>query len=140
MCIKIVFGIINLLMNIRKRENSPRYKRDNIESFLLVSKKTTNSDKLSVTLVEMQPNGFQHVHSHEPEQMYYILEGTGTLTIDNEEMQVQQGDCVYIPSNSKHGLTNTGNKVLKYLSAASPSFTPEECDEFWPLQNLTNKN
>ena len=47
-------------MNIMHRDKSPRYKRDNIESFLLVSKKTTHSENLTVTLVEMQPGGFEH--------------------------------------------------------------------------------
>jgi len=124
-------------MKIRKRENTPRYQRDDIESFLLVSKLTTNSNKLSVTLVEMQPNGFQHLHSHEPEQMYYILEGSGIMTVDNEEQEIVKGDCIFIPSNSKHGLKNTGDTVLKYLSAASPSFTLEECKEYWPLPSIT---
>ena len=123
-------------MNIRKRENSPRYKRDGIESFLLVSKKTTNSDKLSVTLVEMQPGGFQHIHSHEPEQMYYILEGSGVMTVDKEEQKVREGDCIFISSHSKHGLKNSGKTVLKYVSAAPPSFALDECDEFWPLPEI----
>ena len=122
-----------MTMNIRKRENSPRYQRDDIESFLLVSKKTTNSNKLSVTLVEMQPGGFQHIHSHEPEQMYFILEGSGVMTIDNAEQEIGEGDCLFIPSYSKHGLKNTGKTVLKYLSAASPTFTLNECNELWPL-------
>lgn len=81
----------------------------------------------------MQPNGFQHIHSHEPEQMYYILEGSGIITVDDEEQTVVKGDCIFIPSNSKHGFKNTGNTLLKYLSAASPSFTLKECKEYWPL-------
>ena len=124
-------------MIIRKRESSPRYQRDNIESFLLVSELTTGSDNLSVTLVEMRPEGFQHVHSHEPEQMYYILEGCGVMTVDGKEQEIQSGDCIFIPSYSKHGLKNTGDTILRYLSAASPSFTKEECKEYWPLPGIT---
>lgn len=123
-------------MKICRKETSPRYKRDNIESFLLVSKKTTDSDNLSITLVEMEPEGFQHIHSHESEQMYYILEGMGIMTVNDEEKDVQTGDCIYFPSYSKHGLKNTGIKVLKYLSAASPSFTLKECNDFWPIKSI----
>ena len=46
---------------IKRREISPRYKRDNIESFLLVSANTCNANNLSVTIVEIGINGFQNI-------------------------------------------------------------------------------
>ncbi len=122
-------------MNILTKESSPRYKRDNIESFLLVSA-LTGAENLSVTVVEMEPDGIQHVHSHKPEQMYYIMEGEGVMTVDDEERSVKAGDSIFFPSFAKHGLKNTGGRVLRYLSASSPSFTKEECSELWPLQSL----
>jgi mannose-6-phosphate isomerase-like protein (cupin superfamily) len=124
-------------MKVVKRESSPRYKRDKIESFLLVSSKTTNSKNLCVTLVEMKPDGFQHIHSHKSEQVYYILEGEGTMTVGVEESVIKAGDCIFIPSQTKHGLKNTKQTTLKYLSAASPSFTAEECTELWPLTSIS---
>ena len=127
-------------MKIMKRNISPRYKRDNIESFLLISSKTTDSKNLSITLVEMGIKGIQKIHSHKPEQIYYILEGEGTMTVNNEEKKVIPGDCIFIPSNSNHGLVNTGNKKLIYLSAASPSFTRKQCEEYWPLKSLNSFN
>ena len=120
-------------MDILTKTDAPRYKRDNITSHLLVSKLTCNSENLAITLVEMEPGGIQHVHSHEPEQMYYILEGSGVMTVDDEQRQVQAGDCIYYPPFAKHGLENTGGTVLRYLSAASPSFTEAICREWWPL-------
>ena len=123
-------------MNILRKNSSPRYQRDNITSFLLVSERTCNSKKLSITLVEMEPGGIQRIHSHEPEQMYYILEGSGIMTVDGEQKRVKVGDCILFASFSKHGLENTGDTRLKYLSAASPSFTKEECERFWPLKSL----
>lgn len=123
-------------MNVLTKNGSPRYKRDNITSHLLVSKRTCDSENLAVTLIEMDPGGVQHVHNHEPEQMYYILEGLGVMTVDDERRQVQAGDCTYYPPFAKHGLENTGGIVLRYLSAASPSFTAEECERLWPLASV----
>lgn len=120
-------------MHIQYKNSSPRYQRDNITSYLLVSKLTCNADNLTITIVEMQPGGVQKLHSHEPEQMYYILEGRGIMTVDGEEEPVQAGDCVFYPSFAEHGLKNTGDTVLRYLSAASPSFTLEQCEQLWPL-------
>ena len=124
-------------MNILRRETFPRYKRDNIESFLLVSERTCGSEKLAVTLVEMKPDGFQHLHAHEQEQMYYILEGHGIMQVGEEESEVSTGDCIFFSSHTKHGLRNTGGSVLKYLSAASPSFKNEDSERFWPLPSLS---
>lgn len=70
------------------------------ESFLLVSKRTCGSDDLSITLVEIQAGGVQAMHSHQPEQVYYILEGSGLMSVDGEDRIVGPGDCVYIPSNA----------------------------------------
>jgi mannose-6-phosphate isomerase-like protein (cupin superfamily) len=123
-------------MDILTKNGAPKYKRGNITSHLLVSKLTCNSDNLAITLVEIEPGGVQHVHSHAPEQVYYILEGSGVMTVDDERRQVQAGDCVYYPPFAKHGLENTGGTVLRYLSAASPSFTAEECKRLWPLASL----
>jgi mannose-6-phosphate isomerase-like protein (cupin superfamily) len=123
-------------MHVVRKGSAPRYKRDNIVSHLLVSELAGGSNNLSITLVEMEPGGVQHIHSHEPEQMYYILEGSGIMTVDAEDRPVQAGDCIFFPSFAKHGLENTGGTVLRYLSAGSPSFTREECQRFWPLASL----
>ncbi len=123
-------------MKILHKDSSPRYQRDQITSYLLVSEKTCNSKNLSITLVEMEPGGVQHIHSHEPEQMYSILEGQGLMTVDGEQQSVSPGDTIFFESFAEHGLENTGGTTLKYLSAASPSFTIEECEELWPLPGL----
>lgn len=120
-------------MYVMDSKNSPRYQRDGIISYLMISKRTCGSANLSVTLVEMQPDGFQNIHKHKPEQTYSILEGSGMMSISGEEQQVAAGDCVFIPSWAEHGLKNTGGTVLKYLSACSPSFTQKQCEEWWPL-------
>lgn len=125
-------------MKIMRQNTSPRYQRDDITSYLLISEKTCGAKKLAITVVEMEPGGFQHLHSHEPEQMYYILEGLGLMSVDGEDQLVQPGDCIFFPSLAKHGLKNTGEGVLRYLSAASPSFTPEQCNQWWPLTPIKN--
>jgi len=120
-------------MSIQRKRTSPRYQRDAITSYLLVSPRTAESQHLTVTLVDMAPGGKQHVHAHEPEQCYFILEGNGEMTVDDECSPVQAGDCIFIPSGSRHGLVNTGGTLLRYLSAAAPSFTPEQLVEHWPM-------
>jgi mannose-6-phosphate isomerase-like protein (cupin superfamily) len=126
-------------MKIFHKDEAPRYKRDNITSYLLVSEQMCGSKNLTTTIVEMQPEGVQKVHSHGPEQMYYLLEGEGAITVGNETEIVHAGDCIFIPSNTPHGLENTGASLLRYFSAASPSFGREETERLWPLSGARDE-
>lgn len=40
-----------------------------------------------------------HRHTHE---YYYVLEGSGVLVIDGDEVPVKAGDCVWIPPGHMH--------------------------------------
>jgi mannose-6-phosphate isomerase-like protein (cupin superfamily) len=126
-------------MKILRKGETPRYERDNIISHLLVSEKTCGSKNLTTTIVEMQPGGIQKMHSHGPEQMYYVLEGEGVIIVGNETEIVGAGDCIFIPSNAPHGLENKGMFLLRYFSAASPSFGREETERFWPLNSMKDE-
>ncbi|MGC1377543.1 MAG: cupin domain-containing protein [Anaerolineales bacterium] len=127
-------------MDISSRHSAPRYKRDGVTSYLLASKRTGGAENIAVTLVEMDVDGFQHIHKHEPEQTYTILEGSGVMTVSGERQHVEPGDCIFIPSWAEHGLENTGETALIYLSAASPSFTLQECVDWWPLPSLDEED
>lgn len=122
-------------MIILKKETAPRYKRpEGIISYLLASSRTSDAEFLTTTLVEIKPEGEQRIHSHIPEQVYFILEGQGLMTVADETAQVNPGDCIFIPSEAPHGLKNNGKELLKYFSAAAPSFKKEELASFWPLK------
>ncbi len=119
---------------VLRKKSAPRYKRDaGIVSYLLASARTSQSQHLTTTLVEIEPGGIQRIHSHIPEQIYFILEGSGSMTVGSESEQVGPGDCVFIPSSSDHGLINDGDSTLRYFSASAPTFEKTELYEFWPL-------
>ena len=59
-------------------------------------------------------------------EIYYILEGNGIMHIDNESEDVQQGQVIYIPSNSKQYIENTGSNELKFLAMVYPMWDKED--------------
>jgi quercetin dioxygenase-like cupin family protein len=122
------------------KAEAPRYQRDRITSYLLVSECTTGSRTVTTSLVEMEPGGKQHIHSHPNEQSYAILEGSGVMTVGGETFEVSAGQSIFIPSNAPHGLQNTGDSALRYLSAASPAFGGELEEKLWPLPPLRTAN
>ncbi len=58
-----------------------------------------------------------HVH-HDTEQVFYVLEGTGTLEIGEkrEHYPVRPGDVVRIPPHTFHRIQCDSTQPLRYLS------------------------
>jgi len=84
-------------------------------------------------LVDIEPGGEQRIHQHSPEQVYFILAGAGEMSVAGEVRLVGPGDCVFIPSGNPHGITNRGQVLLRYFSAAAPAFAAEELAALWPM-------
>jgi quercetin dioxygenase-like cupin family protein len=76
---------------------------------------TTADFTAGVTYLE--PGGWLGHHRHEPSELYYVLDGVGTLTIDGEDHTVSAGTAAFIPDNSEHGIRNTGNAPLRFFYA-----------------------
>jgi oxalate decarboxylase/phosphoglucose isomerase-like protein (cupin superfamily) len=56
------------------------------------------------------------LHSHAPQEIYFVLQGQGLLLLKNEETRpIEQNNAVYIPENALHGVRNTGDVDLKLL-------------------------
>lgn len=55
-------------------------------------------------------------HSHgDDEEMYIVLKGQGTMTIEGEEQKVVAGDMVVNKRFGTHGLVNTSNSEIELL-------------------------
>ncbi|RCV64152.1 cytosine deaminase [Methanophagales archaeon] len=59
-------------------------------------------------------------------EVYYILEGEGMMYINDESAEVHSGQAIYIPSNSKQYIQNTGNYNLKILCIVYPMWRMED--------------
>lgn len=77
---------------------------------------------MSITWVDVEPGNEQPQHSHGPQQVYVITRGSGRMKVGEEEREVSAGSMVFIPSNTEHGIVNTGDETLTYVSAATPAF------------------
>jgi mannose-6-phosphate isomerase-like protein (cupin superfamily) len=122
------------MMHVLRKETAPRYVRaEGITSHLLASPITCGAEHLTTTLAVIQPGGAQRIHSHRPEQVYFILEGYGVMTVGMESQRVGPGDCVFIPSGQPHGLQNDGGTTLRYFSAAASTYDAGHLEKTWTL-------
>jgi mannose-6-phosphate isomerase-like protein (cupin superfamily) len=85
------------------------------------------SRNLTVTWVDVPPGAEQRAHSHpDSEQIYVIVRGEGRMMVAGDEQDVGEGDLVFIPPATSHGIVNRGSETLIYVSAASPPVSMEE--------------
>jgi quercetin dioxygenase-like cupin family protein len=87
-----------------------------------------------VFIVVLEPGEAPPLHQHDDvEQIFYILEGTGTLTIGNpaQHFSVKPGDVVRIPPHTLHSIKCDGNTTLRYLSVDAFVDEKPEAEPTW---------
>ena len=108
--------------------------RNGLTSYFLLDRRSEVDTDLAVTWVTVVPGSRQIPHHHDPEQVYVIIQGKGEMQVGTETRLVSAGDLVYIPANVAHGIVNTGDEMLAYISAATPPFDLTEAYDRGQLQ------
>jgi uncharacterized cupin superfamily protein len=69
-----------------------------------------------------------HLH-HAQEEMFIVIEGSGTLRVAGEMIPIRTGDVIFIPAGPEypHHIINTSEAPLKFLSVSTME-TPEICE------------
>ncbi len=61
----------------------------------------------------------RHLHEH-ADELIYVISGTGTQTVGDEEFPITEGDTVYIPMGTLHSTMNTGWRTLRLIVTYTP--------------------
>jgi quercetin dioxygenase-like cupin family protein len=73
-------------------------------------------DGRTVKMSVVAPHGATHPpHSHPEDEVFFVLEGNAELFLNGQTRTAGPYTSFYCPSNSKHGIRNVGDTVLKYL-------------------------
>ena len=74
------------------------------------------------------PAGASTTPHHHPvtEEIYYILEGSGSMQIGEAQREVGPGDAIAIPPGAVHQIANTGEGTLKFLCCCTPGYEHED--------------
>jgi mannose-6-phosphate isomerase-like protein (cupin superfamily) len=110
------------IMFVRSKANAEKRERSGLTSHFMFGRGDADSDALAITWVDVEVGAKQRLHNHPEVQVYIIVAGTGQMHVGDETQVVQAGDLIFIPSEAFHGIDNTGDSVLSYVSAASPAF------------------
>ena len=83
---------------------------------LVVDRAQASCSEVFITVI--RPNHATHWQVHDDtEQIFYILQGNGILTIgdDKKEFPLKAGDVVRVPMKTYHSVRSEGDTDVKYL-------------------------
>ncbi len=84
-----------------------------------------NSSLQNQSLAEatVLPGDTTQSHYHKlSEEIYFILGGSGRMTIDGQSRAVQVGDAIAIPPWAIHFISNDGAEPLRFLCCCAPGY------------------
>jgi quercetin dioxygenase-like cupin family protein len=84
--------------------------------------RTVGTEALRLLVQEYPPGGHTSGHPvhNDFEQTYYVLAGTLTLTLEDEEHVVPEGSFVFIPRGVRHEHRNDGATPMRFLTINTP--------------------
>ena len=110
-------------------------KIENIESFsgeegteirqIFHPHNTLNGISFSLAHSIILPGKSSKPHKMKSAEVYFVLEGKGTIHVDDEIKEIHQNESVYVPPMSRQFLDNTGNMDLRVLCIVDPAWRQE---------------
>jgi len=86
---------------------------------------TLNGINYSVAQFTLEPSKRSKLHQLRSSEIYYILEGNAILNVNEDIHHLKKDDSVYVPSNSKQFIENTGSDNLRFLCIVEPAWKAE---------------
>jgi quercetin dioxygenase-like cupin family protein len=90
--------------------------RSNCTWHTLISSPLTPTDSLSAGIAVLPPKtGNLCPHRHKQAELYYIISGSGIVTVDGTEYILEAGSTFFVPGNAEHGIRNDGGEEMRWL-------------------------
>ena len=77
------------------------------------------AEKMTLTIMEFEPNTVLPEHSHPHEQVGYMVEGEAEFVIDGQSMQVRRGQMWRLPGGVRHQV-KVGGKFMRVVECFCP--------------------
>lgn len=117
-----------------------RFKRVNYRDIDPVSggmhflREPLDSERVGVTITRCEPNWNSRAHDHREnghEEIYVLIEGSATVVVDDDRVEMESGDAIWIPPESTRQIRNGDEESAFVLVSAPVSIEPEESATEW---------
>ena len=102
-----------------------------------IAARTVDGERITLAIVELDPNAVVAEHSHEQEQLGMVLSGTMDFRVGDERRMLGPGGTWRIPSNTPHEATAGPDGAVVIDVFAPPrgdwaDLEPFEREPRWP--------
>ena len=87
---------------------------------------TQNKINYSIAQFTLESGEKSILHKIKSSEIYYILEGSGILYVNDESHNLEKDDSAYVPPNSKQFIANVGTNDLKFLCIVEPAWKADD--------------
>jgi mannose-6-phosphate isomerase-like protein (cupin superfamily) len=113
-----------MTMDIRNLNDVPAFvTKDGSEIRELLAHRNSCIRRQSLAEARVVPGTSTAPHYHvQTEEIYYILAGTGRMSIDGRSRDVGPGDAIAIVPGAIHTITCTSETELRFLCTCAPGY------------------
>ncbi|MDH5484374.1 MAG: cupin domain-containing protein [Gammaproteobacteria bacterium] len=77
----------------------------------------------AIVAIDQETALHKHITS---EELYFLTQGEGLMSLGDECFVVQEGDTICIPAGTPHKIRNTGKNELKILCCSAPAYAHDD--------------
>ena len=114
-----------IITDIKKLETYITKDHSSICELMHPSQHGNTKQSLAQAIVASHSETQLHYHAV-TEELYHITQGSGLMTIDDDQFPVTIGDTVCIPPKSHHKIKNTDSVDLVFLCCCSPAYSHDD--------------
>lgn len=72
----------------------------------------TNSFDVGILRLNPDQKDTQGSHSEDEDELYFVIEGEGSINIQGKDHGIRKGSCVFIPSKTKHYFHGNKDRLI----------------------------
>ena len=76
-----------------------------------------HTDRITISVTKLYVGQSTRGHYHPNDEVYYIVQGEGSLLLGEEIINLNPDKFIYIPCNAVHKVVNTGKTTLMFVCA-----------------------
>ena len=89
-----------------------------------IRKKLLGSEKIVVEMVCYEPGQATPEHAHpKQDEIFYVVEGTGTMIINGEDIPLKPTGLILVKAREKHGVRTLPDSRLVLMFVKAPGST-----------------
>jgi mannose-6-phosphate isomerase-like protein (cupin superfamily) len=84
------------------------------------------NEQYSLAYGELAVGEKSKAHKMAMQELYYIIQGKGKITLNGKEKILEKGDIIVLPEETVQKLENIGEEPLKFLMIVNPPYDPKK--------------